>query len=94
MYDHHDHAVLHWQSTQSCLASTVQETEDWRNEKLVLEQVNTVGHHLFDTQLFDSTDCRTVVGLSELRGCAHAGIYDSCAYSTTATVLQQEERKL
>ena len=53
-----------------------------------LALAKTVGHHLSD-----STDYPMVLGLSELRGCAHAGIYDSCAYSTTATVLQQEERK-
>ncbi|XP_062506566.1 myotubularin-related protein 8-like isoform X2 [Corticium candelabrum] len=38
MYNHHDHAVLPRQSTESCLASIIRETENWRKEKSVLEQ--------------------------------------------------------
>ena len=41
MYNHHDHTVLPRQSTESCLASIVRETENWRKEKSILEQVNT-----------------------------------------------------
>ncbi|XP_062507291.1 uncharacterized protein LOC134183713 [Corticium candelabrum] len=38
MYNHHDHTVLPRQSTESCLASIVRETENWRKEKSILEQ--------------------------------------------------------
>ena len=48
--------------------------------------VSTVGHHLFDTQLSDSMDYPKVHGLSELQGCPHARVYDSCAYSTVFVV--------
>ena len=63
--------------------------------KLVSKSIQTdcdaVGHRLSDTQLSDtqlsdSTDYPTVHGLSELRGCEHAGIYDSCAYSTVSVI--------
>ena len=47
---------------------------------------STVGHHLSDTQLSDSMDYPTVYVLSELRGCVHARIYDSCAYSTVSVI--------
>ena len=49
-------------------------------------ETSTVGHYLFDTQLSDSTDYPTVHGLSELRGCAHSRMYDSCAYSTVSVI--------
>ena len=48
--------------------------------------LSTVGHHLSDTQLFDITDYPKVHRLSELQGCAHTRIYDSCVYSTVSVI--------